>query len=72
MTARRKPIEQVKSGPFAGYTIRTARKPGPCDRHCGAMIERGQRYVEGDGHPTRGPLGYARERVCLKCGGADD
>jgi hypothetical protein len=60
----------VPSGQYAGYKIRVARKPGPCDRQgCTTHLRAGERYVEGDGHPTRGPIGFSRERLCLKCGG---
>jgi hypothetical protein len=72
---RRRTMLLVESGPYKGYRIRTARKPGRCDnfrRGCTVIIERGHRYVEGDGHPTTGPLGLARERLCLACGGVNE
>lgn len=69
---RRTAPQLVESGPYEGYRIRTARKSGRCDkRGCGTIIETGHRYVEGDGHPSKGPLGLARERLCLSCGGAN-
>lgn len=68
----KKPLT-VEAGPYRGYRIRAARVAGPCDaRTCSTRIEPGQRYVEGDGHPTRGPVGLARERLCLRCGGVED
>jgi hypothetical protein len=63
----------VQSGEYKGHRIRVARKAGECDGPgCAVQIKSGDRYVEGGGHPTRGPLGFARERLCLKCGGVEN
>jgi hypothetical protein len=70
---RRTAPQFVEKGTYKGYRIRAARKAGRCDkRGCGNIIETGHRYVEGDGHPTKGPLGMARERLCLSCGGVSE
>jgi hypothetical protein len=62
----------VESGQYKGYRIRVARKAGRCDGGgCAVQINGGDHYVEGDGHGTRGPLGFARERLCLKCAGVE-
>jgi hypothetical protein len=68
--AETKPMH-VEGGSFKGCPIRTARKAGKCAgfRHCGTIIQPGDRYVEGD---TQYDIagGFGHERLCLPCAGA--
>ena len=62
-------MREVPSGPYEGYLIRRARKPGKCSnyrRGCTVEFKAGDEYVEGDGEGGLSHF-FARERLCFEC-----
>lgn len=60
----------AETGWLKGHPIRTARKAGKCAdfRHCGTVIQPGDKYVEGDIDIDKAG-GFGHDRLCLACAG---